>query len=232
MKRIALFGLCVFLPNLFGAVITSGFIDASPPFSQSGELGTFNLSGSDFNVTGVFDQTAWPTGFCSTGSGCAVGTMMPVQGATGGDGFLDGAATIDGTAISGFSWGGIIAARESFFSVAGPQILLTGPGTYVAPFSFTGGLCGIRAPTFIGQPCLVDLPDLTGSGLATIIVGTTLFAGQTRLAVTDATFTFIAPEPSSFVLAGTTLILLAVYLCGKSFFVSRRISSTARRSAA
>jgi hypothetical protein len=204
-KRILLLGLGIFAPNLFGAVITSGIIHAPAPF---GQVGTFTLSGSDFQVNGAFENLGgWAPYFCYL---CDV-SALGVDGLVIGNSFLGGSASIGNTAFPLVAFGGLNSAGPSVFTVTGPQIILNGPGSYVAPFSFTGQLCGTQVPGgAVPDPCIVNLPVLTGIGEVTIQVNRlNLPGGVVRLVASDATYAFEVPEPSSIQLVAIALVLLA-----------------------
>ena len=195
-QTLLLLGFCISAQNLFGGVITDGFIQITGANSN----GTFRLSGSGFTATGAFSSGSWGPSLCA--ASC---TELSVTGYQVGNDFYSGSAIVGGTTFPDVDWGSLHAAGPSVFNITGPEIILNkGPGTYVVPFSFTGALCG----TEVGvshpnppDPCLANLPELTGSGLVSVRVGAV--SGFERLYEIDATYTFFVPEPSSIVLVAT-----------------------------
>jgi hypothetical protein len=200
----------IFVPSVFGSPITSGSLHM--PLSCCIAGGSFTLSGNGFTVAGAFDQTAWRTFLCNNYlSDCLAsvdGTVLTFPG-------FSGSATIGGTTVLGVSWSNDFGSKPSVFLVSGPPILLSGPGTYVGPFSFIGALCGTTPPPFsFPQPCEVDLPLLTGSGRISVTVAEILYIPDPRdppisiRYVSDVTYSFNVPEPSSTVLVVTAGLVL------------------------
>ena len=194
---------CFSVQSAFGTQIESGSIYIC---CMSLGSGTFSLAGDGFAVTGFTDSAGvWgPAGGCI--NAC---TALDVRGIVSGTDIRNGSATIDGTTFPNVRWG-----YGSLITVTGPPILLDhGPGTYVGPFSFAGYLCG-SDPAFnaaLGPPpCIVSLPELTGSGLVTVVIEALPHAPMQEV---DATYTFIAPEPSSMVLVASA---------GLIFFLGRK----------
>ena len=186
---------CISAQNAFGTHIESGSIQVFDTLTDSG---VFTLSGDNFTASGeIIESALLPLGCCS---------VLSIDGFASGGGFGSGPATVGGTTFPQLNWanaftGGGTGLSFSQFVVTGPDIVLSGPGTYVGSFSFAGSLCGGPPGVVInGQvPCLVDLPQLTGSGLVSVVIEA--FPNGTLHEV-DATYTFVAPEPSSIVFSG------------------------------
>ena len=188
-----------------GTAITSGTITVRLT------TGAFNFSGPDFSVSGVFADGGWDEATCRS---CQQpGGVMGVNGGVSGYDFVGGSATVDATSFPFVSWGSTAnTPHGSVFFVSGPAITLdAGPGTYHSTFTlgplFGGSLCGVvsldplRRPQ---QPCDVDLPGLTGSG----IVDVNINSGGGTLNFTSAVYTF-TPEPQSWMLALLGIVAIA-----------------------
>ncbi len=202
-QALLLLGFCISAPNVFATEITSGSIQIT---GSAFSPGTFTLSGNGFTATGSFSDGAW-------GPQCFLCNPVIVAGvATGGD-FSNGSATVGTTNFPNVNWDNFFPPQGSGseFHITGPLISLNnGQGTYVGTFSFTGSLCGVdpNAHT-MPDPCIVDLRQLTGSGLVSLTVIAGVFGGENALRVTGAMYSFV-PEPSSIVLvASAGLIFLA-----------------------
>ena len=210
-----LLGFCISAPYAFGTKVESGSIDMYSP-NTIASLGSFTLSGSDFTTSGSIQSSGLAPLLCRPS--CSV---LDVQGTFGGfvsnTDFGSGAATVGGTTFPQLNWANFYSPGPSFslFTITGPDIIVNGPGTYVGTFSFTGSLCGGPLGVNInGQlPCLVDLPQLTGSG---IVTDTIEAFPNGQLHEVDVTYTFIAPEPSSMILVASA---------GLIFFLRRRKSN-------
>jgi len=190
-QTLLLVGFCISAQNLCGGVITDGSIQITGHLP----VGTFTLSGSDFTATGNFIFGSWGPAYCLYCS------QLSVAGYEVGNDFGHGPATIGATTFTTVNWGTLDAAGPSVFNITGPEIILNnGPGTYVAPFWFTGSLCGTLPGGGIPSPCLANLPQLIGSGLVNVTV---IDVAGLGLQETAATYTFYTPEPSSIVLNAT-----------------------------
>jgi len=178
-----------------GTAITSGTITVRLT------TGTFNFSGPDFSVSGVFADGNWDEATCRS---CQQpGGVMGVNGGVSGTDFAPGSATVDATSFPFIPWGSTAYILQpegvSRFDVSGPAITLdAGPGTYHSTFTFGGSLCGVVSHDPLGrpQPCDVDLRGLTGSG----IVDVNINSGGGKLNFTSAVYTF-TPEPQTWMLA-------------------------------
>ena len=207
-----LLGFCVSAQNAFGINIDSGSIELSNlPFSN----GSFTLSGSDFTASGGFSESGLAPLLCRPTCG-----VLDLEAANG-KGFVSpldfsgGTATVGGSTFPTLSWAAVGPLGFSRFYITGPDIVVSGPGTYVGTFSFTGSLCGgSKSANNGGHECFVNLPQLTGSGIVTDVIEA---YPNGQLHEVDLTFTFVAPEPSSFVLVGTA---------GLIFFLRRRTLKT------
>ncbi|HEY1212939.1 MAG TPA: hypothetical protein VGE93_04825 [Bryobacteraceae bacterium] len=82
----------------------------------------------------------------------------------------------------------------------GPAITVNaGPGTYRSTFDFHGTMCGPNGGPAFAHPCLVDLPNLTGSGTVDVAFVSDPVG---NLEYTGAVYTFTAtPEPQTWMLA-------------------------------
>jgi len=196
--------LCCISTHLAASqVVTSGSICCLEPATLY-TFATFHLSGAGFDVTGQFDDPTGTSSFGGCGS-CLVGTLLSVSGSTGGENFGDGSATIGTTFYPFISW--FLPGNNplgSVISISGPPILMTGPGIFRGPFSFTGELCGVDSLN--DTSCTVDLPNLTGSGIVTVVLSP--IVGSTNLYVSEEYYTF-TPEPSSLLLFGSGALGLA-----------------------
>ena len=203
MKLLRSLALLAVLPVLASAsVITSGTITLRGVLPS----GRFDLSGSDFTVAGTFIG-----GFLDVScTGCHdVGSLMHVDAFVVGNAFnVFGTATIGGTNFTDLEFGGLNAGGPSIFDVAGPAIpLTTGAGTYYGTFTFHGSLCGTETSPHHGPNCLVEFPDLTGSG---IIMVNIIAEPEGTLTYRGATYTF-TPEPGTWMLvSGGIAGILAV----------------------
>jgi hypothetical protein len=190
---------------LLAAPVTEGFIRVSsfPPDAA----GRFHLTGPGFDVTGRVDVglTPWPS---SLGNLCAdfYGRCSPSATAAGYD-IIDGSGTVGGSSFARVVWGYIEdPGGPSFFFINGPDVPIPGPGTFTGTFEFTGALCGVLPPPYGGPaPCVLNLPSLTGTGRVTMVA-----EDQSGfLAVTEATYTFLTPEPNTFLLCMPAALLIA-----------------------
>ncbi len=137
------------------------------------------------------------------------GATVDADAELAGNDFAYGNATVGGTNFS-VDWGALNAEGPSIFRITGPLITLDGgPTTYTyqSTFTFTGALCGTSNSHTIPDPCVVDLPGLTGSGIVTADFhpfpdGSLFFA--------DATYRFTNPEPGTWMLAGAGIVAAAV----------------------
>jgi hypothetical protein len=84
------------------------------------------------------------------------------------------------------------------------------PHTITAPFTFTGALCGSTEPNYgVPRPCEIDLPSLTGSGIATITGVYVDFGDRMSFDVIMATMDFTeVPEPAAGALAALGIALM------------------------
>ena len=181
------FGICV--PNLSGAVITSGYIDL-PSFASPA---TFSLSGNGIAAAGEFagpSVTNWEVFDCFP---CSPGFSLPVLGAVC---CTDFAAP----------WNDPDAAVPSLFQVTGPSILVSGPGTYTGTFSFTGSLCSTAGVGSPPHPCITNLPVLIGSGEVRVTI---VQVPGSLLQTASARYTF-TPEPSTVVLTAIAALILFI----------------------
>jgi len=206
-QSLLLLSFCISAQNVFGTQIDSGSIEL-PRLPFSG--GVFSLSGNDFTASGSFTESGLGPLLCRPS--CSVLDLEATHGGfVSPSDFSAGAATVGGTTFPVLSWAAFPPGGLSLFNITGPDIAVNGPGIYVGTFSFTGSLCGGTSLVVNGQhPCVVDLPQLTGSGIVTDVIEA---FPNGQLHEVDLTFTFVAPEPSSFVLVGTA---------GLIFFLARK----------
>jgi hypothetical protein len=193
--------LCISATNVRSAVITSGSITITGGLPT----GSFNLSGAGFNISGAFSMGNWGPAACRD---CGPGTILSVNGFECCNDFSGGgSADISGSHFN-VNWGGLNAAGNSTFLITGaPVVLNRGAGTYTSNFNFSGELCGVTGGA-IPQPCVVNLPSLTGSGVVSVNVSQT---SNTILPLryTDATYVFSTiPEPSTVALTLPAALLL------------------------
>jgi hypothetical protein len=103
---------------------------------------------------------------------------------------IRGSATLAGDPFP-VSWSNFLNAGPSYFTMTGGPVTITGPGLFTAPFLFRGALCG--STTGVSPaPCVVDLPILTGSGLAELEV---VRFPDGLMGLRHITYTF-TPEPN------------------------------------
>ncbi|HST78945.1 MAG TPA: PEP-CTERM sorting domain-containing protein [Verrucomicrobiae bacterium] len=192
-----LFALCPFLAS--AAAITSGTIT----ITGLNPTGAFNFSGPGFSVSGGFDLGNWGP---NTSHPLQPGTALSVDGEESGRDFVAGSATVGAMSFPFAVWGTTAnttpPGAQSIFNVSGPSITLdAGPGTYRSTFSFSGSLCGTAGSSSGPEPipCLVDLRDLTGSGIVDVNMRSAGSA-DAALEYTSAVYTF-TPEPQTWMLA-------------------------------
>jgi hypothetical protein len=190
--------LLVFLAFLstqsFGTAVTSGYLQVFS-FWSGGQPAEFYATAGGFRLYIPVNGGNWAANcyFCAPWtivdiSGYAAGTDL-------GPGFANGVYV---------EWGNPNAPYQSVISFTGPSIWLNhGAGSYTAPISFSGALCGFDPGT---GTCVVDLPDLSGQG--------TVFAfaedrGNGLLFVDTFDYGFQTPEPGTLALFGSGVVGLA-----------------------
>jgi hypothetical protein len=199
MRRILLLVAFVAVNHLFAATVTSGFVRVTGTFVS----GTFDVAGHDFVLTGIFSGPSnWPTALCPT---CPFGETLPVDGYVLGNDFSSGSAVLMGVSFPDVIWGDLNAEKPSELAFSGPDIVITAPGLYTAPFESSGRLCGTLGDGPVPHPCAVDLPELTGQGIVTLRVEP---GAEGTFFVPEATYNFDIPEPSTFYLAAAAPVLL------------------------
>jgi hypothetical protein len=191
--------------QLSAATVTGGFVRVTGQGSVSGE---FTLSGENFSASGQFGgPLIWPTDSCAI---LLVGDSCSPKGYVLGNDFGNGSGTVNGTTHSVVRFGDLHAEKPSIFDFVGGSIAIPGPGMFSGPFTFQGSLCGTDEAG-IQNPCLVDLPELTGSGIVTMTVHEYLVEpGIIARTVSEATYTFLVPEPNTFLLAVSVFLLLGL----------------------
>ena len=200
--RIVFFAL-VFLAFLssqsFATNVTGGYFQVYSFWSggQPGEL--FLTAGGFYLYIPVIDGN-WAANcyFCAPWtvvdiSGYAAGTDL-------GPGFANGLLV---------EWGDANAPYQSVISFTGPSIWLNhGAGSYTAPFSFSGALCGFDPGT---GTCVVDLPNLNGQGTVFAFADQRDMNGQV-LFVDSFIYEFQTPEPGTLALFGSGVVGLAALM--------------------
>jgi hypothetical protein len=171
LTKIVLFtGVLGTAPLLKGAVITSGFVQFANEYPS---VFAFTTAGPVFTAEGQFgsSSTAWPGNACRP---CGPGQVIDA---------------------SAFASGGDLAGPGSVFRFTAPEVVAAGPGHVFTSFSFTGSFCkGARDDLY----CYDEIP-LTGRGNVAITFVENSFDPETQvLWMTDVTYTFVIPEPSSF----------------------------------
>ena len=170
------------------AVITNGTIT----ITGTAPTGAFNFGGPGFAASGAFSDGVWGPTFCVA---CAPGSVLSVNGTEVGNDFSSGSATVGASSFANVQWGDLNASGISIFTVSGPGIVLNaGAGIYHGTFSLTGSLCGTQGNA-IPNPCVVNLPSLTGVGTVAVTVASV----SGGLAYQSATYMF-TPEPGTWVL--------------------------------
>lgn len=193
--------LALALAGLHATPITSGTITF---FGQQQPV--FDFSIGNIDVYGTY-QPGYFQWACSP---CRPGDRINVSGAPGGSSFATSGGTYTENGVTiGADWWDHDRAVPSRFEFGGVAILVTGPGTFIGttPFLLTGQLCG-NAFDVSDYSCPIWLPDLTGSGTASV----TLYEANGVLWMQSATLTFGAtppmisnPEPQTWVLMGVGL---------------------------
>jgi hypothetical protein len=204
-KAILVLAAAVFYP-LLASPVTGGFVRVTGVSFPS--LGHFHLTGPNFDVTGDFDAYFWPKGLLCVPSpaGC------PPDGAATGSDFFGGSGTVGGTSLPRTTFGDVWADGPSFFFFGGPNVAVTGPGTFTGTFTFSGGLCGVDIFGSISQECALNLPSLTGTGKVTMVAEPCrLFCEEHfgEVLVTDVTYTFLTPETNTFILCIPVILVAA-----------------------
>ncbi len=189
IQAFALACLCLCSAHLFATTVNGGYIRITG--QQFNGTGSFNLSGNGFTVSGQFNpDLGW---WVQLPLGQNGGTIS-VKGNEGGTDFSVGSLIIGGGYYPSVNWGsGVNGPPGSVFTVTGgPDIRVTGPGTYTTTFAMTGSLCGMVNGHPYG-PCDLPMPDVSGIGTVTVVV-----VQQPYLHVDSATYNFCAcvPPPS------------------------------------
>lgn len=195
-----LFLLCSAGLQLSATPIYSGTITSQRPFMS----GFFSFAGSGFSANGSFIDGYYGAGrICEI---CSPGTTVNVD-AGGITDFCcgEGSATLGGDPFR-VDWSTMLSAGNSYFTMTGGLVTITGPGLFTAPFSFRGALCGSVSSAVFPYPCVVDLPYLTGSGLAKLEV---VRWPDGLMGLTRITYTF-TPEPNLAVTVLAALMLGAL----------------------
>jgi hypothetical protein len=189
-----LFALCPLLAS--ATVITSGTITLGPPLSTD----SFDFSGPGFSVSGDFFGGGGNWGYSTLCAPCVPGQQVGISGIVVGNDLDGGNATVNGTNLGFVRWGDNDGLHGTTLSVVGPNITLdAGPGTYRSTFNFSGTMCGTNGGPEFAHPCLVDLPNLTGSG---VVDATFVLDPVGNYKYTGAVYTFTAtPEPRTWMLA-------------------------------
>jgi hypothetical protein len=165
---------------MVAAVVTGGFVRFS--FTETSVF-QMTMAGPDFSVAGgfVWIDTSWPGFVCQD---CQPGTSM-----------------VPAASVSVRSLPGIIR-------FSGPAVVLTDPGLVTGTFELTGVLCKSWVDTTV-QPCPGWVP-VTGHGsVAWNVIEYRWPDNQRVFSVTDATYTFAIPEPSTCLLISPALALIA-----------------------
>lgn len=184
--------LCLYSAHLFATTVNGGYIRITG--QQFNGTGSFSLSGNGFTASGQFNpDLGW---WVQLPLGLDGGTIS-VKGNEGGTDFSVGSLIIGGGYYPSVNWGsGVNGPPGSVFTVTGgPDIRVTGPGTYTTTFAMTGSLCGMVNGRPYG-PCDLPMPDVSGIGTVTVVV-----VQQPYLHVDSATYNFCAcvPPPSNMV---------------------------------
>jgi len=197
--RIVVFAL-VFLAFLstqsFGTAVTSGYLQVFS-FWSGGQPAEFYATAGGFRLYIPVNGGNWAANcyFCAPGtivdiSGYAAGTDL-------GPGFANGLLV---------EWGNANAPYQSVISFTGPSIWLNhGAGSYTAPISFSGALCGFDPGT---GTCVVDLPDLSGQGTVFAFAEERDLNGPV-LFVDSFIYELQTPEPGTLALFGSGVVGLA-----------------------
>ena len=187
MRKLAFAAMCTaLLPSTSSAtMITSGEVTIAPIMS------TFMFAGDGFEVHGALNPAAGDWGFL--GRYFAAGSAVSVNGLQSGSD-LDSAVATIGSDIYYVRLDDPNAEKRSRFSFVGPPITLDhGAGSYEGTFSFSGEICG-TVPGPGVRPCVVDLPELIGSGSVSVVVIPDV-PGLFR--VNTVIYSFATPEPAT-----------------------------------
>lgn len=164
----------------------------------AGGRSNFTFTGDNFDITGFTYPGSWPI-FLFPNILVPLGTSTSVNGKVCGSDIVLLSSIVNGDTLNG--------AYGRCFSFTGPNVILN-PGLVIADFTFAGWLCG--ADLFFGS-CLVDLPNLVGSGQVFIDIAQFPFVEGTPNSVIVRSNTYVfTPEPLSIALVGIGLGLVAL----------------------
>lgn len=185
MRKTVLFLLLMLAPSqMIGAVVTSGFAE----WSYSGDRDSgfdMTIEGPRLRVQGGIDTSGsrWPG--ATECNPCEPGKL------------------VNATAyVSGHNLFGVFGA---FGFEAADKILVSGPGQFEGTFDFSGLLC--TAAVNPEDPFCAKFEPLTGRGK--ILLEVFQWPDDGPLQIGKARYTFVIPEPSTYLLVAPCLTILA-----------------------
>jgi hypothetical protein len=116
-----------------------------------------------------------------------------VNGIVVGGDIYAGSATVNGVDLGTVNWADPLSHGGTQLQAFGQSIPIDGPGTYHGTFTFTASMCGTNGQGSDPHACVIDLPNLTGSGTVDVTVG------ANQLFQTEV-YTFVTPEPRTWML--------------------------------
>ena len=123
--------------------------------------------------------------------------------------------------------GTVAQLRQSYLNFTGPRFLLNGPGSYMAPFTLVGSLCGvipIGTWNMGNRYCDGDFPLLEGSGIATFNYGPVIGIGRPADSVyfLNASYTFQSPNQTPELSTGMTTLTAVCFIAMRCFLRLKR----------